>query len=1299
MGDAIISAVVEQVITIINDQVVQEFRAALGVEKEIKNLSSKLNKIRAVLNDAERRSFKEESVKLWVEEIKDLCYDVEDVVDEWSTKTRRQQRERSSSEVAGSCSSFLPCCFHFKKIVMHGDIANKIKELDSRLDRITREKDQFNFLAVANTSASLHPYHKSKPVSTPFDVDATEIQGRESDASGLISKLVEDNNNGPPVVISIVGAGGIGKTTLAQLVYGDEQIKAHFDERVWVCVSQPFDQIKIAKDIVDSISSENLSERSLKVLLEKIQSTLSQKRFLLVLDDVWTEEDAKWAPFKNCLKVGLPGSRILVTSRSERVARMMASVYLHPVDLISDSDAWLLLSKIAFSGRTKDASEKLKEIGQKVAQKCKGLPLAVKVMGSLLRNKDTEEEWQNVLSKLDSKFWGLDEVETHLFPHLYLCYDDLTPQMKRCFSYCAVFPKDYKIHVDEIIRIWMAQGYLTTTKNGRSDHNQMEQKGREVFGNLAMRSLFQDFEKHREDSNIIISCKIHDIVHDFAEFLTKNECYNVVWQEDKVKIENLRHLSWQKTGSPMDLASNYDVLGKLRTFFAKDLSPKQLTANMFNGLKSVRVLGLHSCMLPKLPNEIGNLIHLRYIDLSWSKIVELPDSICSLDNLQTLNLQECECLSRLPEGIGNLHKLRKIDLRRSKVEELPDSICSLDSLQTLNLQGCECLSRLPEGIGNLNKLRKIDLSRSKVEELPDSICSLGNLETLDLERCECLSRLPEGIGNLRKLHRIDLSWSKVEELPHSICSLDNLEYLNLQRCLSRLPEGVGNLRHLREIDLSWSKVEELPDSICSLDNLETLNLRGCECLSRLPEGIGNLRQLRKIDLSWSKVEELPDSICSLDKLEYLNLGRCECLSRLPEEIGNLHKLREIDLSCSKFEELPDSICSLDNLEYLNLQECECLSRLPEGIGNLHKLREIDLSCSKVEELPDSICSLDNLEYLNLQECECLSRLPEGIGNLHKLREIDLRWSKVEELPDSICSMDNLEYLYLQGCKCLSRLPEGIENLHKLREIDLRWSKVEELPDSICSLDKLEYLNLERCECLSRLPEGIGNLHKLREIDLSWSKVEELPDSICSLDNLEYLYLQGCECLSRLPEGIRNLHQLRWIDLRGCKVELPDSICSLDNLEYLYLQGCECLSRLPEGIGNLHQLRRIDLSKCKVEELPNSICSLDNLESLNLARCCLSRLPEGVGNLRHLREIDLSWSKVEELPDSICSLDNLETLNLRGCECLSRLPEGIGNLHQLRWIDLRGCKVELPDSIYSLNDLEIRVGELDSHLSE
>nr|GME00861.1 putative disease resistance protein RGA3 [Ipomoea batatas] len=866
MADAIISSVVDQLFIIINGQV-QELRAALGVEKEIKNLSSKLKKIRAVLDDAERRSFKEKPVKLWVEEIKDLCYDLEDVVDEWNTRTRRQQMERSSQFAgAGSCSSFLPSCFHFKRIVMHRDIAKKIKELDSRLDRITQEKDQFKFDHAASVARAHTCDHESKRVSSVSFVDPSEIQGRESDASGLISKLVENNNNnGPPVVISIVGAGGIGKTTLAQLVYGDEQIKSHFDERVWVCVSHPFDQINIAKAIVESTteSSPNLSE--LEVLLKKIQNTLSQKRFLLVLDDVWTEEHAKWEPFKNCLlKVGVPGSRILVTSRSERVARMMGSVYQHRMELISDSDAWLLLSKIAFTGRREEAySEKLKNIGKKIAQKCKGLPLAVKVMGSLLCFKDTEEEWQDVF---DSKIWEMEEVETDLFPHLYLSYDDLTPKMKRCFSYCAVFPKDYKIWVDELIRIWMAHGYLRTT-NG-SDQNQMELKGREIFGNLAMRSLFQDW-----DSNITY-CKMHDIVHDFAEFLTRNECYSVgSWNdEDKAKIENVRHLSWQKTRRPMDPASICDVIGKLRSFFAEHLSPEQLSLDLFKGLKSVRVLRLYDCKLQKLPKEIGDLLHLRYINLSGSEVEELPDSICSLDNLQTLDLKKCECLSRLPEGIGNLRHLRYIDVSWSKVEELPDSICSLNNLQTLYLKKCERLSRLPEGIGNLCYLKYIHLSWSKVEELPDSICSLDNLQTLDLYKCERLSKLPKGIGNLRQLRLLDLSGSKVEELPDSICSLDNLQTLYLERCecLSRLPEGIGNLHQLRLINLRECKVDELPDSICSLNNLQTLDLGGCECLSRLPEGIGNLLQLRYIFLTFCKIKELPDAIYSLNNLKIID---------------------------------------------------------------------------------------------------------------------------------------------------------------------------------------------------------------------------------------------------------------------------------------------------------------------------------------------------------------------------------------------------------------------------------------------
>nr|GME15302.1 putative disease resistance protein RGA3 [Ipomoea batatas] len=627
MADALISIVMEQLINILTHQA-QELKRTLGVEKEIKNLSSKLEKIREVLDDAEKKSFTEEGIKLWIEDIKNFSYEVDDVLDEWRTRTLRQQIESS----AASRSSFLPSRFHYKRFAIHRDIAKKIKELDSTLDRITKEKDQFKLdyaSSITHTSAASHSEQELMRVTTAFDVDASEIQGRKSDASALISKLVENsgeevarNGNGPSV-ISIVGTGGIGKTTLALLVFGDEQIKTHFDERVWICVSDPFDQIKIAKAIVESTTKSSTDLSQLHVLLAKIQSTLSQKRFLLVMDDVWTEQSAKWEPLKNSLKDGLPGSRILVTSRSERVARMMGSVYQHQLDLISDSEAWLLLSRIALSGRREEDCKKLKDIGQKIAQKCKGLPLAAKVMGSLLCFKDTRDDWQNVL---DNKIWELEEVVTDLFPHLYQSYNDLTPMMKQCFSYCAVFPKDYEIEVEKLIRIWMAQGYVT-----------MESKGRELFGGLAKRSFFQNLKKDDMDSNIIISCKMHDIVHDFAQFLSKNECYSIDQHKDKAGFKNLRHLSWQNTGKNMNLASICDI-GKLRSFFAEGFSPEQLTPDLFNGLKSMRVLGLHGRELQELPKNIGNLLHLRYIDLSWSNVEELP----------------------LPEGIGNLVELSRV---------------------------------------------------------------------------------------------------------------------------------------------------------------------------------------------------------------------------------------------------------------------------------------------------------------------------------------------------------------------------------------------------------------------------------------------------------------------------------------------------------------------------------------------------------------------------------------------------------------------------------------------------------------
>nr|GMD60020.1 putative disease resistance protein RGA3 [Ipomoea batatas] len=982
------SNIVKELINILKHQA-QDLKRALGVEKEIANLSSKLENIREVLDDAEKRSFKDKGIKLWIENIQDLCYQVDDVLDEWRTRSLRQQMESPEA----SRSSFLPSRSKVKRFVMHRDIAKKIKKLDSTLDRITKEKGQFTF--ITHTSAASHSDQELRRVTTAFDVDASQIQGRKSDASDLISKLLENSGeeearNGP-LVISIVGTGGIGKTTLAQLVFEDEQIKTHFgDERVWICVSDPFDQIKIAKAIVESTtkSSENLSDR-LQVLLEKIKSTLSGKRFLLVMDDVWTEQSAKWEPLKNSLKDGLPGSRILVTSRSERVARMMGSVYLHQLDVISDSKAWLLLSRIAFSGRREEDCEKLKDIGQKIAQKCKGLPLAAKVMGSLLCFKDTRDDWQNVL---DNKIWELEEVVTELFPHLYLSYNDLTPKMKQCFSYCAIFPKDYEMKVDMLIRIWMAQGYVT-----------MESKGRELFGGLAMRSFFQDLKKDDMDSNIIISCKMHDIVHDFAQFLiTRNECYNIDQHEDKIGFKNLRHLqSWQDTGRNMNLPSNCDI-GKLCSFFAEDLFPAQLTLDLFNGLKSVRVLTLHGCKLQKLPKKIGNLLHLRYIDLSRSVVNELPGAICSLYNLQTLDLKECREFSRLPDGIGNLRQLRYIDLSWSKVETLPDTICSLENLQTLDLGTCRQFSRLPDKIGDLSQLRYINLSESGVEKLPDTICSLKNLQTLVLEGCPYFSRLPEGIGNLINLRHLNIRGTKrMEMMPQGIGKLTQLCSLSVIK-VGKESSKLGYMEKLNQLkgELSILFCGDL-NNAADVEEAEKAELRNKKHIKELrlhfSPGVNvgiDVMEVLKPPLELQTLKfigyggiHLPSWILpSLDNLRILLIKRCVNCSSLPP-LGKLPSLetlfiwdmKELRYVGSEFLGVAEvggvAFPKLKKLVFYNCPEWEEWEDFIEEatIIIMPCIRELLLSwCLKLKTVPHHLLSSRLQESLKIRDCPRLT---------------------------------------------------------------------------------------------------------------------------------------------------------------------------------------------------------------------------------------------------------------------------------------------------------------------------------------
>nr|XP_027101711.1 putative disease resistance protein RGA3 isoform X2 [Coffea arabica] len=383
---------VPKIIDVLGDVAVKQFgekvNLVMGVEEEVSNISSKLTTIEKVLHDAERRRLKDRSVGIWLEKLEDTTYEMDDVLDEWNFKIHRAKNERTNQNarmqptLRNKVRSFIPSlCSCLKQVPVRSGIAQKIKKINERLELTLKEADQFKFI----TSGGIPNSHDFQRIMTTSIIDESEVYGRESDKEALLNQVLSESSSQGRYevqVISVVGAGGSGKTTLAQLLFNDDRVKNHFELKKWVCVSDPFDEKRIARAILESPGkSSDLSE--LDPLLQLLKETFSGKRFLLVLDDVWTEDDSKWKPFQHALKDGAPRSVILVTTRSHRVATVVGSTDTHGLGMISHSDCWLIMQRIAFAKQSGTCARRWKELGRKL-QKSARVATCCKDYGKLV---------------------------------------------------------------------------------------------------------------------------------------------------------------------------------------------------------------------------------------------------------------------------------------------------------------------------------------------------------------------------------------------------------------------------------------------------------------------------------------------------------------------------------------------------------------------------------------------------------------------------------------------------------------------------------------------------------------------------------------------------------------------------------------------------------------------------------------------------------------------------------------------------------------------------------------------------
>ncbi|XP_030972225.1 putative disease resistance protein RGA3 [Quercus lobata] len=1100
----IVTGLLEKSGSLLAEEVWSELKEFMSFDKEVRKLESTLRAIQAVLEDAEKKQVSDKAVELWLDKLKEAAYDVDNVLDELDTAIIKAkiEEEEEKAETTTATAKVWPCisCISWlftkiKKLVHRHGIVQEIKKLNETLDEIAKEKDRYSFVFESGSSSSTN-IDIGKWPKTISEVDVSDIIGRKEYSDDLVRNLLgEDSseNERNPYVISLVGMGGIGKTTLAQLAYNDDKVKSHFDIRMWVCVSEPFDISRVAKAIIQEIKRTVLdndiketlkcilldNDIELQTLVITIKDLIQGKRSFLVLDDVWTEDYQKWEQLKLALNYGAQGSRILVTTRSKRVTIMVNSDPTISLDALSEDDCWLIFSKIAFVDKDEYQCGQLINIGRELVKRCKGLPLAAKTLGSLMHYKRSSEDWRNIL---ENNLWELEDVKKGLLGPLLLSYYEQPSAIKSCFLYCALFPKDYLFSRNELIHLWMSQGYL-----GVKPNIEMEIVGEEYFERLVMHSFFQDFEKDKKNDKII-RCKMHDIVHDFAQSMTTNNEY-VTIDGDKELGTNCRsahHLRLELIGETEFPMSIYNAK-KVRTLFSTTLAKMTVfPLNLFQHLTCLRALTLKFYSFENLPNEVEKLIHLRLLDVSYNyEIKELPETMCNLCNLQTLNIKGCRRITKLPQEMGKLIKLRHLLTDWDK--PFPKGIGRLSSLRTLNtfvvggiddIDGC----KLGE-LKNLNHL-KGSLTIKRLKNVTD-VQEAENAQLKDKKHLrELRLSFDEGVEEIESVRNDEIVLKALE--PHP-----NLEILKIDNYMGRVyPNWMKSLSNLKRLQLySWHNLEQLPP-LGQLQCLETLKLRDANSVKKvgveflgIEEANGkngstsslvlfpNLKSLQFWDMKeweeWDGIGERREEegesgvsvlISIMPRLQFLDIWRCPKLKALPNFLETT-SLKQLEVDCRISNWM--TWATLSGLKTLCLGLNNDVEHLPP-LGKLLLVESLDIRYGhRVKKV--------GVEFLGIEE----------ESNNKKKKIDDEKGSTSSSSSSSLVLFPNLKSLTFGGLKEWEEW-DGIGGT--MREEEAQDSGV-----TITIMPRLQSLQIHDCPNLKSLPDFLPTT-PLKTLEIIWSPI-------------------------------------------------------------------------------------------------------------------------------------------------------------------------------------------------------------------
>ncbi|XP_057743314.1 putative disease resistance RPP13-like protein 1 [Arachis stenosperma] len=977
VGGAFLSSFLNVLFDRLSDpQIINLIRGKKLSEKMIQRFKAILNGAEALLNDAERRQIREGPVKIWLDDLKDAIYEADDFLDEIATKAATKKDQ----------GNFLT---RFKK---DREKVTRMEDVIARLESIVNQKDTLGLKEIPMENMSW------RTPSTSL-VKVSDIYGRDEDKKALVKLLLDDANDGDVSVIPIVGMGGIGKTTLAQLVYNDEQVQQKFNVKAWVCVGEVFDVLKVTKTVVEKATCASCNMNDLDSVQQRLRTEVTGKRFLVVLDDMWTNHYDDWKTFLIPFQCGSQGGKILVTTRIDTVASMVKTIPAHNLSLLDVEQCWSVFANHAFFATESRDRLALEKVGRKIVDKCKGLPLAAQSLGGLLRTKDNIADWKDVLT---SEIWEFPEDECRILPALRISYHYLPSYLKRCFVYCSLYPKDYAFNKDELVLLWMAEDLLQQPKSGSI----LEEVGYKYFNDLAARSFFQPSKDGYEDSFVM-----HDLMHDLATFYGEKFFVRISEHENVAQHDTkTRHLSYDrdKNNSLPKMLEACKSLSNVRTLF---LIKAYLygrregidTCRLLAQLKRLRVLSFASFEIDILPDSIGDLIHLRYLNLSNTRVVTLPESLNNLYNLQTLKLRECNKLKKLPSNMQNLVNLRHLDIVSTDLEEMPKKMSELKDLQFLSsyIAG----KHEENGIGELGELAHLHGS-----------FRLKKLENVKNSGEASNARMDEKI-HLNALY-LWWSWSSFNEseVYDSQSEKDVLDKLRPHK-------------DLKELSISCYRGTMFPDWVgqSSYHNMTWLKLSACKNCWVLPS-LGQLPSLTRLEISeFDMVKKIGGEFYKADathrhpekpfrSLKYVSFRHMRCLEEWEsyecndDDDAPFPQLEKLVLkNCPKLRgDLPTFLPSLKSLVIEKCEELGCyLPRAPI----ISELRIHGTQEARMRDLPLS------LQRLRIRGNQLVEYVFEAMSHTQPTSLIDLHISECssaisfpgDSLPPS------LEYLGIFNC--------------------------------------------------------------------------------------------------------------------------------------------------------------------------------------------------------------------------------------------------------------------------------------------